>query len=1176
MDTNRLKRFAQETRRKILEQVTAKLDYVLTSDTPELREKAPLVNTIKEEIARAGKNLLIDKVAYTWFNRLIALRYMDCNDYQPLGIKIISPLPNQVSPQILQEAIGGHISDEMTIDKKKVLGFLNGSIKSKNAENDAYRLLLIAACNHLNRIFPFLFERIDDFTELLLPDDLTSEFSVLHNVTEGMTCKDCSQVEVIGWLYQFYISEKKDEVFASKEKVKKEDIPAATQLFTSRWIVEYMVQNTVGKIWMMNHPDSNLRQFMPYYIETEASKSEGFLKLNSPEELTLLDQACGSGHILVYGFELLYKIYEEQGYNPSEIPGKIISNNLFGFEIDERATQLSGLAVLLKAREYQPRLFKKSDVPVPNITCFQDLELTADKIKETFKQADVKLTQEILHDLVSMQQATNLGSLIRPITPDSELVKNKKVLLENIKHADLFDRNNLSAIVEALNTLIKLGSKYTCIVDNPPYMGSGKMNPKISEFVKVNFPNSKADLFSCFIDRALMGVVKKGFVGMVTMESWMFLSSFEEFRKNLIDRSKIHSLSHFGWHIMRIAFGTVSFILENAEPGSYFTGVYSYMENENISKENGTPLQFPIKDNGRYKIANQKEFGKIPGSPIGYWLSDSIYAIFKHRQVGDLAPVRKGNSTSNNQRFLRFAHEISKKNHSIGYDSIAKSLKDDKYWIPYNKGGGFRKWYGNQEFLVFWKNDAADIRGIKTSVVTNEKFYMKPGLTWSTVTSSSFSLRWFDKGFIFDNGGCCLFIEDENLRKYILGAMNGKVFEYILSGLNPTLNFQSGEVSKFPIIIQKNSVNIDKIVDQNISIAKEDWDKDETSWNFSRNELIRISSNLDADIETIVEMYQQYWKNRFQQLQRNEEELNKTFIEIYALQHELSSKVEPGQISLLKNEAEVVSEQLIFDNSKILSQFISYAVGCMFGRYSLDKEGLILANQGNQSSDYYRQIGATKNEVAFTPDEDNIIPVLEDEWFEDDIVNKFYQFLKVSFGEKNFRRNVEFLEEQIGIPVRKYFIKDFYTEHIQRFKKRPIYWMFSSPKGHFNVLIYLHRYTADTLNNILNSYLREFIEKLKTRKEQLKHIETTGSASEKTKSIKEMDKIELMLADCYDYERNILYPLATERIEIDLDNGVLVNYNCFGKAVKEVKGLNDAKTKAEVKKFDWIHSKIIR
>lgn len=1202
MNTNQLKRFAQDARKKMLQQVGAKMDFVLSQDTSQLRGRADTLQKLNDEIRRHGKEAVIDKVAYTWFNRLVALRFMDVNGYQPIGMSVVSPATlNHVSPQILTEAHSGNIPEELKVNKAQLFDILDGRQPSNNPDNDVYRMLLVAVCNNLSSLFPFLFERIEDYTELLLPDDLTSPFSIVTDIVSGMSEEDCQEVEIIGWLYQFYISEKKDEVFASKSAVKKEDIPAATQLFTPRWIVEYMVQNTVGKLWLQNRPASRIREHMPYYIESVSENPTDYLKLESIEDLKLLDQACGSGHILVYGFELLYKIYEEEGYSPSEIPQLIIEKNLYGLEIDERAAQLAGFALMMKARSYYRRFFSKE--VKPNIICFTDLSLPADEVKAIFDEFNISLPKSLEEDLDLCRQATNLGSLIQPQT-SLEVLRSVQAKLTNaLESSDLFSWSKIQELLRAISQLISLQKKYDCTVTNPPYMGGGKMNAELSKFVKSKYPISKSDLFSCFIERSLLFIPQYGLSGLVTMESWMFLSSFEKLRKKLIENTSIQSLTHFGWHIMRIAFGTVTFILEKRRPDDKFRGTYSYMEIDNIDRETERPIHFPVKDNGRFKIANQKDFEKIPGSPIGYWLSEKIFKIFKNKSVGEIVPIRKGNSTSNNNRFLRFAHEINMRNHSQAYSSIEKSLLDNKYWIPYNKGGGFRRWYGFQEYLVNWKNNAKQIRGIKTSVVTNEQFYMNPGLTWSTVTSSNFSLRWFDQGFIFDNGGCCLFIDNPDLRKYLLADMNSNVFKFILSGINPTLNFQSGEVSKFPILFKRDDDIVLEIVDVNINISKQDWDSRETSWDFQQNELIRCKSNCGqncADIDLLseedhhetleiekiptnsnlledcYEAYKSKWTEMFFQLHQNEEELNRQFIEIYGLQDELTPDVPLEEITILQEETSIENGELVFHADEVFAQFVSYAVGCMFGRYSLDKPGLILANQGETLQDYLEKVGRREEELTFVPDRDNIIPVLDDEWFRDDIVERFYTFLKASFGEQNFRKNLDFVEESLGMDIRKYFTREFYKDHIRRYKKRPIYWMFSSPKGYFNVLVYLHRYTPDTINRILNSYLKEFIEKLKMYRTQQEHIEVEGSVSEQNKARKEIDRINVMLEDCMQYETEILYPLATERIALDLDDGVLVNYNKLGSAVAKVDGLNDKKTKEKVRGFDWIDVSQIR
>ena len=1206
MNTNQLKKFAQEARRKLIDQVASRLNYVLNTDSAELREKSAAISNLREALKNITKEQLIDIVAYTWFNRFVALRFMDVNDYQPNGVRVVSTLEGFTTPEILDEAKRGHIHDEIQVDRRKIGDLLDGRIPSSNAQNEVYKLLLTGVCNHLHKTFPFLFERIDDYTELLLPDDLTSEFSIIQDIRNGMSKEDCEEVEIIGWLYQFYISEKKDEVFASKDKVKKEDIPAATQLFTPRWIVEYMVQNTVGKLWLLNNPTSRLKDHMPYYIES-AEKDDDFLKIDSVEEITLLDQACGSGHILVYGFELLTKIYEEEGYNTSEIPQLIINKNLFGFEIDERAAQLSGFALLMKAREYNRRVFRKE--LKPNILCYKDLKLTEEEIKETFTQLKVELTDELLFDLKNIQQATNLGSLISPHSDITSIQAVIDKVISSKSSSDVFLRYRLEELEVSLEHLLLLSNKYHCVVDNPPYMGGGKMNKILGNYVKSNYPNSKSDLMTCFMESGWNTLHNNGYLGMINLPSWLFLSSFEKLRDILVNDKHIDSLLHMGRGIFGVDWGSTSFIVKNGESntsGQYFklhkrnfqhlypedirdiflksledTSVKidydKYREGggvstiENLVSEEGLTVSFTI---------NQKDFMKIPGSPVGYWLSESAFLIFeKSLSIKQFANPRSGMQTSNVDRFIRFWHEVTDSNIEYNCSSREFSKSSTVKWYPHNKGGGIRKWFGNNFYVVNWKNDgeelfkfATKLYGSPTRTLKNLDYYFKPSVTWGMVSSGDFSCRKSNKGFIFDVGAPSAFPES-NLINITTAYLNSKVASYFLKAINPTLNFNSGDIAKIPFDKNYTIELISPIIENAIEISTIEFNKNENSNLFKSSSLLNHKSET---IEESYDLYQQYWKNKFFQLHKNEVELNLQFIDIYGLQEELTPEVSLEDITILKEETSIVNGELVFDQEEVFSQFISYAVGCMFGRYSLDKEGLILANQGETLQDYLLKVEKEESELSFVPDDDNIIPILDDEWFEDDIVGRFYAFLKASFGEQNFEKNLSFVEDSLGKDIRKYFVKDFYKDHIKRYKKRPIYWMFSSPKGSFNVLVYMHRYAPDTLNQVLNGYLNEYREKLKTRIETLNHLMVSGSPSEQNKASKEKDKIQLVLLELQEYERETLYPLATERISIDLDDGVLVNYNKFGDAIAAVAGLNDKKTKKKVREFDWIDTTMIR
>lgn len=1194
MNTNNLKKFAQEARKKLIAQIGAKLDYVLNTDSVELREKESQVKRLKEEISKSSKVQVIDKVAYTWFNRLMALRFMDVNDFQPLGVRVISPKDGFTTPELLEEVKQGHIPADLPVKKDKIFDLLDGKIPSPNPQNEVFKELLIGACNHLHKTLPFLFERINDYTDLLLPDDLISDFSIVQDIRNGMSAEDCKEVEIIGWLYQFYISEKKDQVFASGEKVKKEDIPAATQLFTPRWIVEYMVQNTVGKLWLQNRPNSKLKEHMPYYIESASVQGGDYLKINSVEEIKLLDQACGSGHILVYGFDLFYKIYEEEGYNPHEIPKLILEKNLFGFEIDERAAQLASMALMMKARSYSRRLFR--EVVTPNILCYEDLKLTKTEIEDTFRLIGVKASDALLHDLKVMGQATNLGSLIYPHSGLAELKAIKNKLQEKASTTDAFYIYQIKQLQIAVHTLIQLGEKYHCVVDNPPYMGGGNMNKELSEFVKINYPKSKADLMACFMESGLKVLHPMGFLGMINQHSWMFLSSYEELRKDLVKNTFFDTLLHLGPRTFPEIGGEVvqnaSFTFWNTQKGSNgkFIRLVDYDRSELKREKTLEAVQNP--SCGWFYTANQKDFEKIPGSPIGYWLSERMVNIFKNSiLLKNFVSPKQGTSTGNNDEFLRIWSEIEIKK------STFSSNSENTKWHPATKGGEYRKWFGNNDYAINWENDGEKIKNHKSSAIRNKDANKQIALTWTGISSGNLGVRFCPQEFIFTISGKPIIGNSKEDLLYCLGLLASNVTIKTLEVLSPTLSFEVGYIQNVPLII--NYEKFELIIEQVgacIEISKKDWDSNERSWDFLFLELIK---NHSPDLQESYDLYKQFWTKKFFQLHRNEVELNRQFIEIYGLQDELTPDVPLEEITILQDELDrealkaqnarlerdrvtgLVTDysgiELKFDAKEVFAQFISYAVGCMFGRYSLDKEGLILANQGETLEDYLYVIAtAGKQSPSFLPDKDNIIPVLDDEWFEDDIVSRFKEFLRVTFGKENLEKNLAFVESAIGKDIRKYFVKDFYTDHIQRYKKRPIYWMFSSPNGSFNVLIYMHRYTPDTLSKILNDYLNQYREKLRARVEHLDQVMVSGSSTEQTKAAKEKDKIRGVLLELQEYERDILYPLATERIPIDLDEGVLVNYNKFGKAIKEVSGLNDKKAKEKVRKFDWIDVSMIR
>lgn len=1133
MNTNQLKRFAQAARNKLIEQVGAKLQFVLTHDTAELRGKQEALKKLKEAQKSLGDDALIEKVAYTWFNRLVALRFMDVNDYQPLGLQVISPATaGGHVPALLESAHAGHLPEDLGVNTTEINDILDGKTGAANPDNEVYRVLLVAACNQLNEIFPFLFEKINDYTELLLPDDLTSNRSIVNDVVEGMSAEDCAEVEIIGWLYQFYVSERNEELIQSKKAYKRDELAPASQLFTPKWIVQYMVDNTLGHLWYDHNPKSKVHINLEYFIKPNHEPKEDSFK--SIEEVKFFEPCVGSGHILAYAFDVFYAIYEELGYNPNEIPGLILERNLWGIDIDQRAAQMASFVLMMKARSKYRRFFRKA--VQPHVYYYQD-----------FKQ-DPKF-----------ENAMALGSLVK-VEPNefNDVV---------VDESSLFGGQQ-----QDLKSLYRLlGQRYDVIVTNPPYISSSRMEGSVKQYVQKHYPETKSDLFATFILRCLELTTPEGYTGYMTPFVWMFISSYEQLREALIESHFINNLIQLEYSGFDGATVPVcTFTLRN-KPTENEKGNYIRLSDFKGSKVQGPKTLEAIQDPncGWFYRAGQKDFLKIPGSPIGYWLSPELFAAFAHgKLLKDLVPVKKGLDTGNNDRYLRLWFEVS--NDKTGINLSRNDFnRNRRKWAPHDKGGSYRRWYGNTDWLINWENDGKELRD-STANLRSEKFYFERALTWNSLSSGNISFRLSDYGAISNTAGSSLFPPDEHLLSY-LGILNSSVNQELLNVVSPTLNYSAGPVGSVPILAIKTDLN--DIVNELVEISRREWNSKEYSWFYVGNELVKhFTSDL---LSESIELYKQFWSIKFRRMQELEISINSRVIQLYSLQNELNHDVQFHEISLLSEECFFIDGSITFNESEILTQFISYSIGGMFGRYSLDKEGLILANQGESLQDYLAKIGKSENEVSFLPDDDNIIPVLDDEWFEDDIVGRFHAFLKASFGEKNFRKNLDFVEECLGKNMRKYFTKDFYKDHIKRYKKRPIYWMFSSPKGHFNVLVYLHRYTPDTISIILNSYLREFIEKLNLQMKQLKQVEISGSASEQAKARKEMDKLDLMLDDCREYEE-ILFELASERIALDLDDGVLVNYNKMGKAVAAVPGLNDKKAKDKVKKFDWIDTSLIR
>ncbi|HAS43566.1 MAG TPA: BREX-1 system adenine-specific DNA-methyltransferase PglX [Microscillaceae bacterium] len=833
---------------------------------------------------------------------------------------------------------------------------------------------------------------------------------------------------------------------------------------------------------------------------------------------------------------------------------------------------------------------------------YQDLPLTSAQLQEALDYLKMPLSEPLYQDLLLMQQATNLGSLIQPQSSSSSLQAVLEAVHTALPNADMFVRPALEHLAQALPQLIALSQRYHCVVDNPPYMGGGKMNKALGDFVKKNYPAGKGDLMVCFMQRAIAQLHPGGFVGMINLPSWMFISSFEAYRKKMLQQTLIDTLLHLGRGIFGSDFGSVAFTFINQKSNGK-QGVYRRLFEKHVQVRSVDKIEalFLDKSYGHYQTY-QQSFDKIPGKPIGYWVSEKVLSIFAHnKKIADLAETKSGLSTTDNEQFLRRWSEVFFSDANLSSSNKEEAINSQKKWFPYSKGGPCRKWYGNNEFFVNWKNDGQDVRDCIASDpkkqvggrIVNENHYFRRGVGWSDLTSGQVSARLQQTGNIFDSVNPVAFLFNEDEEKFLLGLLNTKFINSLSKLINPTLHFTPGNARSLPIPSKKGD-SINFIVEDTLKISQYDWDSRETSWDFQQNELIRVQGQ---DLLEAWELYQLYWRNKFVQLHKNEEALNREFIDLYGLQDELTPDVPLKDITILQQELDrkaleaqdatlprdpdtgLVSSyeslRLKFDAKEVVKQLISYAVGCMFGRYSLDQPGLVLANQGQTLDDYLQIVEKSADEVRFLPDDDNVIPVLDDEWFEDDIVGRFYAFLKAAFGTADFDKNLAFVKECLGSEVRRYFVKEFYTDHVRRYKKRPIYWMIASPKGAFSALVYLHRYTPDTLHHVLNGYLKEYHEKLRTRLEQLDHLIESGTSAEQTRAAKEKDRLKGVLLELQEYERDVLYPLATDRIALDLDDGVLVNYNKLGQAVKEEKGLNDAKTKAKVKKFDWIDSEEI-
>ncbi|KIX16264.1 BREX-1 system adenine-specific DNA-methyltransferase PglX [Paracoccus sp. 228] len=1161
MDTNALKKFAQAARNLLIGQVTAKLDLVLAEGAAARREHPRAVKDLENALRTSGRTQVVEQVAYTWFNRFTALRFMDANGYTQ--VRVVSPADGQTRPELLAEAAAGNLPDGAPAE---VSALLDGRVPSNDPQAEAYRLLLVHACNAWHGPMPFLFEELDDYTELLMPEDLLSQTSILARLRAVMTEEACQDVEIIGWLYQFYISEKKDQVFAGlkkNQKITAENIPAATQLFTPHWIVRYLLENSLGRLWLLNRPQSKLAAQMDYYIAPEEPETD-FLRIGKPEEIKVCDPACGSGHMLTYAFDLLYAIYEEEGYDPTEIPGLILTHNLTGVEIDDRAGALAAFALAMKAAaKLGRRRFLRMEAK-PDIVVLQNVSFTPAELQDVAAVVGRNLfTDELRETMGQFEQAKNFGSLIVPKLRDP--AETVRMVEARDFGGDLLLKEVQARVVVVLRMVEALSPKYHVVVANPPYMGGKGMNAKLQDYLKDNFSDVKADLFSAFMVRNTSLALLKGQLGFMTPFVWMFISSYEKLRLFILEEKTISSLiqlEYSGFDGATVPICT--FTLENTHRPDFQGGFVRLSDFRGAANQAPRALEAIQDQNSSWFYrASAQDIQKIPGKPIAYWASPKMVDCFDlPDNVGSLASPRQGLASSDNDRFLRLWHEVTPNRSSFKSFSRKESVASGARWFPYNKGGAYRKWFGNNEFVVNWEADgrallelATQLYGSPTRTIKNIRHYFSDSITWSAISSSKLSVRKSDPGFIFDQKGQCIFSEKESDKILLIGFLNSKICYHLLKFISPTLDFVSGTIAKLPV---KTAQGTDAKTQALIESARSDWDAYETSWDFTTLPLLQPDHRTET-LEATYTTLRTHWQGMTDEMQRLEEENNRIFIDAYGLQDELTPEVPLNEITLTcnpayrygtKNDAEANEARLRADT---MAEFLSYAVGCMFGRYSLDAPGLILANQGETLAEYIARVP----DPTFMPDKDNVIPVLDADWFADDITDRFRQFLRVTFGEDSFRENLRFIEEALGKDIRRYFTKDFYADHVKRYKKRPIYWMFSSPKGTFNALIYMHRYRGDTVSVLLNEYLREFVTKLEGEQVRLNKLadDPTATQGQRTKALKDAGVIAKQLDELNEWEREVIFPLAQAKIEIDLDDGVKANYPKFGTALKKIIGL---------------------
>ena len=1185
MNKTSLKLFAIEARNELMEKMRTRLD--ILGITKNGIEKAKVVgreveingslypkgsyNSLVRKYKQVGYEELVEESAYTWFNRLTALAFMEANEYIDEKMIFNNGLKNE--PGIIDNYYDFEFFKNLDSELQKELHDLRDE-NTANSIEKLYSILVEEKCEELSAIMPFMFKKKGTYSDILFPTGLLLENSLLVRIREEIGKE--APIELIGWLYQFYNSEKKDEIFAKKERISKENVPAVTQLFTPDWIVKYMVENSLGKLALESTGiNENLKDNWKYYIESELDKNSEKIKI---EDVKILDPAMGSGHILVYAFDLLFEMYENLGWSTKDSVLSILKNNIYGLEIDERAGQLASFALMMKAREKFSRLFsvlKREEDFKLNTLIIEESNSLSERVKNRIKANNLNNLNKIIEDF---EDAKEYGSILKLETIDKELLEREfNILKESFNNNEqgtlIFNEDeldiNIEEDLELIESLIRqhitLVNQYETVVTNPPYMGGKGFSPKLKTYVEKNYKDSKSDLFAVFIERCNEFTKKNCYTSMITMQSWMFLSSFENLRKNIVEKTEIKTLNHLGARAFSEIGGevvsTVAWISQKKSPKN--DGTYLRL----VDYNNADLKEEEFFNKANYFQAKQKDFEKIPGSPIAYWVSDKIREIFeKNQKLGEFTESGGRIKTHNDGKYLRFFWEI-------------KSIDFNRKYFLCNRGGEFRKWYGNLESTINWSEEAKEEYKSHGGMY-NLKFENKIGITWGNVTSLLPSYRIKRKDSKYNSGAPTIFLQNEKVDlEYLLAFLNTKFSIFCINLINPTLNSPVGEILKLPIIFPdtiENKKKINSLLQQNIDISKEEWDSRETSWDFEKLSLVD-----GKDLRTAFENYCSHWRDNFVQLHKNEEELNRLFIEIYELQDEMDEKVSFDDITILKKEAKIVeidnskarefsseSEKYLYDRGvslefnkdELVKQFLSYAIGCIMGRYSTNKPGLIMAN-----SDDVLELSSNKFlvkdtngdirqevETEFLPDEFGILPITAEKDFSNDIVERVKEFVKFVYGEESLKDNLNFIAEALGNKdnknpeeiIRAYFIKDFYADHLQRYQKRPIYWLMNSGKKNaFSCLFYIHRYEPLTVARVRADYLIHYQEMIENKRKFIERqlYDEDISAKEKKNVEKELKDLDILLKELREYANEVKH-IAEQKITLDLDDGVNVNY----------------------------------